>query len=316
MLRKVWQAVMIKLARSIRCKHLMQANRASSKLAQQYVGGDTPLAAVNTAVSLSQKGISTSLFYLGEYVDTQERVAENTNAKMAVAPLLAEQHLDLHISVDPTQVGGTLDWLQGVNNITQITKLVADLPQSSHGVHCVMLDMEDYSVNKKTIALHDYLQQNGLPVAITLQAYLRKTAKDIEKKIHQGAKVRLVKGAFSEGSELAFQGQSEIKNNYRILIDLMLGAKAKSTGFYPIFATHDHNLHDYAIKLARENGWDQGSYEFEMLYGARNDVAEQLAIQGERIRLYLPFGKDWWPYAIRRIGENPRSIPLLLKSVC
>jgi proline dehydrogenase len=315
MARRIWQAVMIQLARFNRLKQFMQTNRATSMLARQYVGGDCALAAINTAISLSQKGVTSSLFYLGEYVDTQEKIVENTNAKMTIAPLLAKRNLDIHISVDPTQVGGTLDWQQGVDNIRAIAKLVDDLPRTVHGVHCVMLDMEDYSVNGKTLALHDDLLQQGLPIAITLQAYLRKTVKDMEQKVRQGAKVRLVKGAFAAGPELAFQRQSDINKNYQTLIDLMLGETAKAAGFYPIFATHDDTLHDYVIECARKNGWNKGDYEFEMLYGARNDLAEQLASQGERIRLYLPFGKDWWPYAIRRIGENPRSVQLLMKSL-
>ena len=208
-----------------------------------------------------------------------------------------------------------LDWQQGADNIESIARLVASLPKSVDGVHCVMLDMEDFSINEKTIALHDELHQKGLPIALTLQAYLHKTYEDMRKKIHQGAKVRLVKGAFAANPELAIQGQREIKANYRRLIDLMLAKEARSTGFYPIFATHDHSLHEYAIERARANGWLPGSYEFEMLYGARNNVAEHLASQGERIRLYLPFGKDWWPYAIRRIGENPRSAALLWKNL-
>ena len=318
MFRRLWQTTMIQLARSKDKKwtKFMQSNKMATKLERQYVGGDTPATAIRTAdFLLNRRKVRSSLFYLGEYVNTNEKVTENLAAKLAIANFLSKAGLDLHISVDPTQVGAMLDWRQGADNIESIARLVASLPKSADGVHCVMLDMEDFSINEKTIALHDELQQKGLPVALTLQAYLHKTYEDMRKKIHQGAKVRLVKGAFAANSELAFQGQQRIKANYRRLIDLMLAKEAKLTGFYPIFATHDHSLHAYVIERARVNGWRPGSYEFEMLYGARNDVAEHLVSQGERVRLYLPFGKDWWPYAIRRVGENPQSVTLLWRSL-
>jgi len=314
MIRRAWQQIMIGLARSERFKSFMQQSRSMSSLSHKYVAGSTPLDGAQVARNLSQKGIKSSLFYLGEYVDTLDKAHENLTAKLSISPLLADRKLDLHISVDPTQVGGAIKWDYCIENIKEICSTVENLSAPIEGFHCVMLDMEDFSVNQATIDLHDELLEEGYPVALTLQAYLKKTSIDISKKIAQGAKVRLVKGAFVASSDIAFQGHKEIKENYRHLIDQMLSESARKTGFYPIFATHDHTLHEYAIERARENGWEQGTYEFEMLYGARNDIAEQLAIRGERIRLYTPFGYDWWPYAVRRIGENPSSALLLLRS--
>jgi len=161
----------------------------------------------------------------------------------------------------------------------------------------------------------NYLSEGGLPVALTLQAYLKRTSSDMEPLIDSGAKVRLVKGAFAASQDIAFTHQAEIKNNYRRLVELMLSKKAKEQGFYPIIATHDNKIHDFAIKIAKKNGWKQGQYEFEMLLGVRSDVAEYLSDRGERVRLYVPFGHDWWPYAVRRIGENPRNGLLLARSL-
>ena len=178
-----------------------------------------------------------------------------------------------------------------------------------------MIDMEDYGQNLATIEHYGRLAARGYPVALTLQAYLRKTEADLRQVVDAGGMVRLVKGAFAAGTELAFTSQAEIKENYRRLIMLMFSQHAKERGFYPVVATHDHRLQDLAIETARANGWRQGSYEFEMLYGTRNDLAHRRAREGERIRLYLPFGTDWWPYAVRRIGENPRNMLLLARSM-
>lgn len=315
MFRRYWQNAMIGLARSKFLTNYMQSTKASSLLARKFVGGSCPHEAIITAKKLSQQGIYSSLFYLGEYAETEQLVAENVKAKQDIAPFLAEAALDIHISVDPTQLGCSIDWGLGTGNITDLTQKITKLAPSYPGFHAVMLDMEDYSVNEKTISLYNKLHKEGLKSALTLQAYLRKTAQDIGHQIQQGGKVRLVKGAFAAGPDIAFTSHREIKDNYIHLIDIMLSKEARQTGFYPIFATHDHILHDYAIARARANDWPSGSYEFEMLYGARDSLAQDLARRGEKIRLYLPFGKDWWPYAIRRIGENPRSIALLIRSL-
>jgi proline dehydrogenase len=127
--------------------------------------------------------------------------------------------------------------------------------------------------------------------------------------------VRLVKGAFVGGADIAYTRHREIKANYRKLVEMMLSPEAREKGFYPIIATHDHHIHEFAIQTARHNGWQPGEYEFEMLLGVRRDVAQELARRGERVRLYVPFGRDWWPYAIRRIGENPSNAMLLARSL-
>lgn len=178
-----------------------------------------------------------------------------------------------------------------------------------------MFDMEDASLNDPTIALHDRFQADGLPVALTLQAYLRRTAADLEAQIRQGSRARLVKGAFAAGSGIAYTKQAEIKENSRRPMARMFSAEARDAGFYPIVATHDTRLQDFACDLADRNGWQTGAYAFEMLLGARGDGAEALAQSGRRTRLYVPFGENGWPHAVRRIGENPRNAVLLARSL-
>jgi len=182
-------------------------------------------------------------------------------------------------------------------------------------MHYLMFDMEDASVIDATIALHNELKQEGLPVALTLQAYLRRTVSDMRAQIDAGSRVRLVKGAFAADSNIAYTRQEDIKANYRRLVEMMFSADARQSGFYPIVATHDSRIHEFTIDVARRNDWKPGQYEFEMLQGVRSDVARDLAGRGERVRMYLPFGRDWWSYAVRRIGENPRNAVLLARSL-
>ncbi len=306
---------MIALAGSPRMRDWAQSFAATSALARQYVGGADAAAGVATAQALRDgPGLRASLFYLGEYVATPALVAENVAAKLEVAARLGRAGLDVHVSVDPTQVGHVVDPDAARANVRAIGEAVAAAAGARPGVHGLMLDMEDASVTDATIGLHAMLVEAGLPAALTLQAYRRRTEADLGPLVRSGAKVRLVKGAFAAGPDLAFTRQSEIKANSRRLIDLMFSRAARDSGFYPIVATHDDRLHDHARERAAASGWRAGEYEFEMLLGVRSDVAAALAAAGERVRLYVPFGRDWWPYAVRRIGENPRNAWLLARS--
>ena len=315
-MKRLWQRTMIALARSPRLKAFMQRDRRMTQLAGRFVAGADVAAALASAQRLlDEKGIRTSFFYLGEYVDRQELVAENVDQKLGIARTLKDEALDVHISVDPTQIGLQTDARQVGAHARSIGRAISEAAAGKMGLHCLMLDMEDSSVVDFTLALHDELRLMGLPAGITLQAYLRRTEGDLAKLIARGAKVRLVKGAFVGASDVAFTAEAEIKGNYRKLVAMMLAPEAKLSGFYPIIATHDDRIQAEAMELARRNGWAKGGYEFEMLLGVRSDVAETLAAQGERVRLYVPFGRDWWPYAVRRIGEKPANGLLLARSL-
>jgi proline dehydrogenase len=316
MFRRTWQAGMIALARSNIVKQTMQDTRGTSALAARYVAGENPEAGVSRAATLlMQHKIHSSLFYLGEYVDRPLLVSENVAAKLAVVEKLGHADLDVHVSVDPTQIGQSINAEQARRNAFAIAEAIARSAAGRPGFHALMLDMEDESVVNSTIALHDDLRAARLPVALTLQAYLRRTEGDLQAQIARGSRVRLVKGAFAAGTRVAFTRQGAIKTNFRHLIELMLSRQAREAGFYPVIATHDDHLHAHAIEHAEGNGWHPSEFEFEMLLGVRDNVARALAARGHQVRLYVPFGRDWWPYAVRRIGENPRNAWLLARSL-
>lgn len=315
-MRRLWQSTMIALARSATMKRWAQGARSTSALATRYVAGGCAESGIQRAATLvADAGVRSSLFYLGEYVDRPELVEENVAAKLKVAGLLGNMGLDVHVSVDPTQIGHLLDPASARRNAWRIAEAIAAASAGRAGMHALMLDMEDQSVNEATLALHDELAAAGLPVALTLQAYLRRTGADLALQVRRGSKVRLVKGAFAASRDVAFSSQTEIKASFRRLIDVMFSQQARDAGFYPIVATHDVRLHAYALERAEVGGWKPGEYEFELLLGVRGDVATDLARRGERVRLYVPFGRDWWPHAVRRIGENPRNAFLLARSL-
>ncbi len=316
MFRKMWQSGMITLARSKRVQNFAQHSRATSFLSGKYVSGDSSDAGIQRAQELlAENGIRSSLFYMGEYVDDWDLVTQNIDNKLEVAAKLGQAGLDVHVSVDPTQIGHHLDPDVVAGHAERIARAVQAAVGNKGGVNCLMFDMEDASLNDPTIAVHNHMQDLGLPVALTLQAYLRRTQKDLQAQIARGSRVRLVKGAFAAPSDIAFTKRADVKANSRALIGDMLSQQARENGFYPIIATHDTALQDFTIETARANGWKAGEYEFEMLLGVREDVARALAAKGERVRLYVPFGRDWWPHAARRIGENPANAMLLMRSL-
>lgn len=294
----------------------MQSNRATSVLAGKFTGGRDATAGVHCAHTLLQgANIRSSLFYLGEYIDDASKVVLNTNRKIEVTRELSNAGLDLHVSFDPTQLGYSIAPETARDNAKRIAASINERMGNDDGVHCLMFDMEDASVIDATIDMHDAFREEGYPVALTLQAYLRRTRQDIERQIGRGGRVRLVKGAFAAGNDISYTKRAEIKRNMRDLIALMFSKTARESGFYPIVATHDEAIQEFALSQARSNGWEPGQYEFEMLLGVRRNLAVKLAGKDERTRLYVPFGEDWWPYGVRRIGENPGNALLLARSL-
>ncbi|MBB4285541.1 proline dehydrogenase family protein [Roseospira goensis] len=316
MFARLWQSSMIALARSGRVTRVMQGSRATAGLRDRYIAAGDHTAGVARAAALWRAhGLRASLFYLGEYVDDPALVDENVAAKRAVVRALGATDLDVHVSVDMTQVGHLLDPDLARRHLDTLAADIRAAADARPGVHALMLDMEDVSVVDATIALHDGLADRGLPVALTLQAYLKRTAADLAAQIRRGARVRLVKGAFVGAPSYAYTRRADVKANSRRLIDAMFGPEARDRGFYPIVATHDDRLIAHARERARADGWVPGTYEFEMLLGVREPLARALAAEGERVRLYVPFGRDWWPYSVRRIGETPANALLLARSL-
>ncbi len=295
----------------------MQSHRSASRLAKKYVGGSTIPEVLNTCSELNIKGFRASLFYMGEYHTDQVVIDKNVSEKKKIVQELQDTHFDIHISVDPTQIGYMVSEKEGSKHANDIANCVLHASENSKESkkNFFMIDMEDYTMVDPTIDLYNSLLKKKLPVAITLQAYLKRTKADIDKIIDSGGAIRLVKGAFAENSDIAFTKKKEIDRSYLTLSQMMLSYRAKSNGVYPIFGTHHRELIKKINQIASTNGWNKNEYEFEMLYGVCVDVQEELLSNGYSVRVYLPFGEDWWPHAVRRIGESTKNAKLLCRSL-
>jgi proline dehydrogenase len=170
-------------------------------------------------------------------------------------------------------------------------------------------------VTDSTLRLFRTLHRDGLPVAVTLQAYLHRTPQDLAMLITTGAMVRLVKGAFAETARHALIRRADIDRAYLDCARRLLSPAAREAGVYPVFGTHDHRMIHRIVAEAKRSGWPQEAFEFEMLYGVRPSLQRSLINEGISLRLYLPYGKDWWPYSVRRVGEHPRNGVLMLRAL-
>lgn len=311
---KIWQGLMIRLATSPRLKAIMQSSRATSRLAGRFVGGRDIEDALTTVAALRDQGFTVSGYYLGEYVDRRDLVDLNVREIGFGVGSLAASGFQLHFSIDPTQIGYGFDDPLGAANAQAIGDQIRALADA-RGRAVLMLDMEDHTFVDRTLALRRRLAEAGVPVAQTLQAYLRRTEADLEGLIAEGAMVRLVKGAFVGSPDIAFTGRAEIDASYRRLTALMLSGEARDRGCYPVFGTHDEAMIAEVEARVAAGGWDADTYEFEMLHGVRPELQRELVRRGHRVRVYLPYGADWWPYAVRRVGESPRNARLLMRAL-
>lgn len=309
----MWQRMMIALARNEAVTRMAHGSRLLSGLAGRFVGGGDAETVVQTIAQLQASGRSASLFYLGEYVRDPELVTANVTALREGIEALARAGLPVHASVDPTQVGSLVSWEVCEANVRELAESAA----SRGGV--LMLDMEDAEVTAPTLDLYLRLRAEGLPVAITLQAYLHRTAEDLQAVLQlaeagHGGNVRLVKGAFAEPASLAVQGARARDRAFVQCMTTLLGERVRSAGVYTALGTHDHRMVEQARALA-DGTIGSNQWEVEMLYGVRPDYQKRLVDEGVAVRLYVPFGTDWWPYSIRRIGETPRNLLFVLRGL-
>ncbi|NIY76946.1 proline dehydrogenase [Thalassospira sp. HF15] len=311
-----WQKSMIAVACSKPLRAVGEAVGRKTGLAAQFVSANDGHGHVARAKTLSEHGIRTSSFYLGEYVKDIAQVTETVDQLGDVIPKLGQAGLDVHVSIDPSQLGYMQDRALLDRNVDLVAAQVRQIAETAAPSQTIrlMIDMEDFDMVDDTLALHHRLSDAGIPVAQTLQARLHRTEADLSDMIARGAMVRLVKGAMAPPASVAFTERDQIDANYRALAGMMLSENAKQSGFFPVFGSHHRDLVLKIAKQADQNGWARDQFEFEMLYGVNQPLQRELVAAGYRLRLYAPFGKDWWAYAWRRVGENPRNLSLLMKS--
>jgi proline dehydrogenase len=283
----------------------IKSNGLARKLASRFVAGETIESAIAAAKILNKDGTRVSLDSLGESVASREETIEARDEVIRSLDAIASTGVDGNVSLKLTQLGLDIDRALCIENMSQILSHAKDLDIF------VRIDMEGSDYTGRTLELYEELHETfGNVTGVVIQSYLIRSANDIESLIARRARVRLVKGAYAEPPELAYQDMKEVRSSYVELMKRLL-----DEGNYPGIATHDERLIERAVRYVEEKGIPTERFEFQMLYGVRRDLQKKLRSQGFNVRVYIPFGCNWYPYMMRRLAERSTNVAFMVASV-
>jgi proline dehydrogenase len=301
------KALFYALSRSSTLKRLasMYGMRNSNSFARRFIAGETDEEAVQAAAAIQVQGLHLTLDYLGESVRTIDEASAATREYIRLLGVIVAAGIERNISLKLTQIGAGIDRATCVDNLRRI------LEPAGRSNFFVRIDMENSAWTQLTLDVFETMwQQDHRHVGIALQAALRRTPRDVQRMNQLGARVRLVKGAYKEPDDVAYQHKSEVDSAFVSLMRVLL-----DEGTYPAIATHDPAMLDATRTHASQHGIGLDRFEFQMLYGIRRDLQAMLHREGYRMRVYIPFGREWFPYFMRRLGERPANIAFVIRSV-
>ena len=295
------------LAGSIQLKGLASKYglRNERSFARRFIAGETVEEAIVAARQIEQSGLTQTLDLLGESVASIAEADVATRAYLEVVEKIVAAGIGRNISLKLTQLGLTIDRATCVDNLRRI------LDAAGKHEFFVRIDMENLPFTQVTLDVFETMWQQGYRNAgVVLQSCLPRSVQDARRMNELGARVRLVKGAYREPASVAYQQKSDVDAAYLRQMRLLL-----DHGAYPAFATHDVALLNEIKSYATERGVTRDRYEFQMLYGVRRDLQISFVTDGYRMRIYVPFGKEWFPYFMRRLGERPANVLFVLRAM-
>lgn len=270
--------------------------------AKSVIAGETIDEAMETARKLNEKGLSVTVDHLGEFVYNKDEAIDAADYCVRTLNAMAEAGVDCNLSLKLTQLGLDIDKELCLSNMRMI------LDTAKEHSNFVRIDMEDYSHLDPTLEVLQELRRDYDNVGTAIQAYLFRAEKDIDDL--KGMNLRLIKGAYNEPPEVAYQKADDVYRNYMNIIK-----RHMLNGSYAAVATHDHNIIAEVKQFAEENNISRDQFEFQMLYGFRTDMQEQIASEGYKMRVYVPFGNDWYGYFMRRLAERPQNITFAVRGL-
>ncbi len=275
------------------------------KLTTRFIAGETTEQAVAAIREINARGASASFDHLNESVNSVAATEDEVREYLHLLKLIDERKIDSNVSIKLTQFGLEIDPELAYRNARQIVE------DAARRGNFVRIDMEGSNVTQVTLDIFRRLRSEfGLnDVGIVLQSYLYRTMDDARELLQVPARIRLCKGAYDEPPKVAYPDKKDVDDNYVRVMQLLL-----SSGTYHGIATHDPKMIDATIDFAQREGIAKDAFEFQMLYGIRRDLQEQLARDDWRMRIYVPYGKHWYPYFMRRLGERPANIWFVLKN--
>lgn len=296
------------LSRSVAAKRLVATLPISAAIVRGYVPGESVGEAIEAVRVLAAEGIDVTVDHLGEDTVEESQATAAVQAYLVLLDRLADARLAhrAEVSVKLSALGLRLDDGErlALDNARRICRAAADVGTT------VTVDMEDHTLTDATLAVVAALREDFPATGLVLQAYLHRTEADCRALAHAGSRVRLCKGAYDEPGDVAFTDPGDVDRSYVRCLKVLLAGDG-----YPMIATHDPRLVEIAGALASRYGRAPGTYEFQMLYGVRPDEQRRLVATGERVRVYLPYGAQWYGYLMRRLAERPQNLSLFLTSL-
>jgi proline dehydrogenase len=308
----MWRSLFIFLSKSSRLKRIVTHWNFAWRAASRFIAGETLDDAMQVIKNLNQKGINTTLDHLGEHTDDIAGIERSTDEIIQILQRVCEVGICTNISIKLSQIGlGLREDLCSIN----LNRILDVARETSNFVR---IDMEDASCVDATLNIFCGMLELGYQnVGLVIQAYLYRSEKDISDLMSRGAKIRLCKGAYKESASVAYPKKKDVDTNYDNLARLLMD-KAKSYEAsrlntdcrvppIPALATHDETRINHAIEYAKQIDLPQNAIEFQMLHGIRRDLQEKLVKKGYPVRVYVPYGTEWYPYYTRRLAERPAN---------
>jgi proline dehydrogenase len=291
------------LAQNQQLRDFVTHNKATRSVSRRFVAGEQLDEAIQATRVLNQRHIQVALDHLGENVSDEKEARAAAQDYINALENIKKTGVDANISIKLTALG--LDISQEV--CERNVRIILELAQG-YGIF-VCIDMEGSAYTEQTIDITRRMHQQFEYVGTVIQSYLYRSRKDVEQLIAQGIRMRLVKGAYKEPKTVAIQSKSEVDHNY---VQLMMVLLAR--GNFPAIASHDEAIIEATCKYARDHGISRDAFEFQLLYGIRRDLQEKLVRQGYHVRVYVPYGSQWYPYLMRRLAERPANLMFVMSN--
>ena len=293
------------LSESPSAKKMLTGTPLTRSASRRFVPGEEVDDVIRAIREANEQGLTATANYLGEAVTNREQARAAADTYIEILGRIHAEGLAANISVKFTQMGQDIDETFLRENLGRV------LERGAEADTFIRFDMEGSDYTQRTLDAFEELWADGWRnIGVVLQAYLKRTAGDVRRMNELGARVRICKGAYAEPPELAYQDMRRIRENFVEVTGWLL-----SDGNYPGVATHDEAVIDGVLRYVENNNVDPEDFEFQMLYGVRRDLQEELLSQGFNVRVYIPFGEKWYPYLMRRLAERPENVAFMVQSL-
>jgi proline dehydrogenase len=299
----------VRLSENPSLRSFAERSSLGRRVSGRFVAGTEISDAVRATQGINRAGMSVSIDNLGENVTNPEEARHSAQLYHQILDAIVENHLDANISLKLTHMGLDVDEQLARDIVSGLVAKAASMNPPGF----VRVDMEGSPYTQRTLDfVHELhcMPGNANSVGTVIQSYLKRSESDVEKLLSEGIRIRLCKGAYKEPADIAFAAKSDVDANYVKLMKILM-----TSGIYHGLATHDENIIRQAEDFATKEKLSPDSFEFQMLYGIRRDLQQKLVRKGWRLRVYIPFGTEWYPYFMRRLGERPANVLFIARNL-